>query len=76
MEEVDSGIIKVRPASDDIVSLASSTTEPVFVEGKQLLCAGRFPVWIVFTNVRSCGQCIFACTFLRGRLAPREIQHP
>lgn len=37
MDEGDSGFMKLKPASEDVVSLAPSTTESVFVEGKELL---------------------------------------
>lgn len=44
MDEGDSGFLKFRQtSSDDVVSLASSTADSIFLEGTDVLCFSGFP---------------------------------
>lgn len=38
MDEGDSGFVKFKQTSDDVISLAPSTADSIFLEGMELLC--------------------------------------
>lgn len=42
MDEGDSGFVKFKQTAEDVVSLAPSTADSIFLEGMELLCSSGF----------------------------------
>lgn len=60
MDEGDSGFIKFKQTSDDVVSLAPSTADSLFLEGMEFLCFSGF-LCNFLHGLKAALRCFYSC---------------